>query len=149
MAEPRSRLAPAPNPPTVGETPWIESLDVDAFRVPTDAPESDGTLEWHSTTLVLVRAHSAGQSGMGIGYADRASASLAREVLAPLVEGGDALSPASHRSVMLRAVRNMGRAGIAAMAIATVDNALWDLKARLLGLSLDMLLGAVRESVPV
>ncbi|MEZ5650373.1 MAG: enolase C-terminal domain-like protein, partial [Burkholderiaceae bacterium] len=29
------------------------------------------------------------------------------------------------------------------------DNALWDLKARLLGLSLDMLLGAVRESVPV
>ena len=35
------------------------------------------------------------------------------------------------------------------MAIAAVDNALWDLKAKLLGLPLVTLLGAVRESVPV
>ena len=35
------------------------------------------------------------------------------------------------------------------MAIAAIDIALWDLKARLLGLPLVTLLGTVRESVPV
>lgn len=50
---------------------------------------------------------------------------------------------------MLRAVRNIGRPGIASMAIAAVDAALWDLKARLLGLPLATLLGAVRDTVPI
>jgi L-alanine-DL-glutamate epimerase-like enolase superfamily enzyme len=35
------------------------------------------------------------------------------------------------------------------MAVAAVDNALWDLKARLLGVPLVKLLGQVREAVPV
>src|SRR5690606_14350645 len=38
---------------------------------------------------------------------------------------------------------------MAASAISAVDAALWDLKARLLGLPLVTLLGAVRETVPV
>jgi L-alanine-DL-glutamate epimerase-like enolase superfamily enzyme len=50
---------------------------------------------------------------------------------------------------MARAVRNQGRDGIAAAAISAVDNALWDLKARLLGVSLAALLGMARDSVPV
>jgi hypothetical protein len=29
-------------------------LEVSAFKVPTDFPESDGTAEWNSTTLILV-----------------------------------------------------------------------------------------------
>ena len=35
------------------------------------------------------------------------------------------------------------------MAISAVDSALWDLKARLIGLPLVNLLGAVRESIPI
>jgi L-alanine-DL-glutamate epimerase-like enolase superfamily enzyme len=50
---------------------------------------------------------------------------------------------------MVDAVRNIGRPGIASMAIAAVDAALWDLKARLLTLPLVVLLGPVRDSVPV
>ena len=50
---------------------------------------------------------------------------------------------------MARAVRNLGRPGVAAMAIRAVDVALWDLKARLLGLPLATLLGAVHEQVPI
>jgi L-alanine-DL-glutamate epimerase-like enolase superfamily enzyme len=46
-------------------------------------------------------------------------------------------------------VRNIGRPGLASMAIAAVDVALWDLKARLLDLPLVTLLGAVRDSVTV
>ncbi len=49
---------------------------------------------------------------------------------------------------MLQAARNLGRMGVAAMAIAAVDNALWDLKARLLDVPLVTLLGAVRDGVP-
>jgi L-alanine-DL-glutamate epimerase-like enolase superfamily enzyme len=50
---------------------------------------------------------------------------------------------------MVRAIRNLGRPGIASMAIAAVDTALWDLKARVLDLPLVDVLGAVRPSVPV
>jgi L-alanine-DL-glutamate epimerase-like enolase superfamily enzyme len=50
---------------------------------------------------------------------------------------------------MARAVRNHGRSGIAACAIAAVDIALWDLKARLLDVSVSELLGAARDAVPV
>lgn len=129
--------------------PSVERIEVTAYRVPTDAPESDGTLAWDATTLVLVTARAAGRAGLGIGYADPATARLAHDTLAPLVEGGDALSPPMHRAAMLRAVRNLGRAGIAAMAVSVIDNALWDLKARLLELPLDALFGRVRDGVPV
>jgi L-alanine-DL-glutamate epimerase-like enolase superfamily enzyme len=50
---------------------------------------------------------------------------------------------------MVRQIRNLGRPGICSMAIAAVDVALWDLKARLLDLPLWRLLGAVRDSVPI
>jgi L-alanine-DL-glutamate epimerase-like enolase superfamily enzyme len=50
---------------------------------------------------------------------------------------------------MVAAIRNLGRPGIASMAIAAVDASLWDVKARLLGVPLVTLLGAVRDSVPV
>lgn len=48
---------------------------------------------------------------------------------------------------MVRAVRNLGRAGICSMAISAVDNALWDLKAHLLRLSVADLLGRARQSI--
>src|SRR6202044_288246 len=48
-----------------------------------------------------------------------------------------------------RACRNLGRPGLASMAIASVDTALWDLKARLLDLPLATLLDAAHESVPI
>jgi L-alanine-DL-glutamate epimerase-like enolase superfamily enzyme len=50
---------------------------------------------------------------------------------------------------MVRAIRNLGRPGIASMAISAVDNALWDLKGRLLDVPLVRLLGDARTSVPV
>ena len=50
---------------------------------------------------------------------------------------------------MMRSVRNLGHPGVASMAIAAVDTALWDVKARLLDLPLVSLLGRVRTAVPV
>ena len=127
----------------------IGKIEVSCYRVPTDAPESDGTLQWDSTTLVLVTVGAGNCRGLGYSYADTATATLIRDKLAALVEGRDALDIPGAWSAMVHAIRNLGRPGIASMAIAAVDNALWDLKARLLDLPLFKLLGAEREAIPV
>ena len=46
------------------------------------------------------------------------------------------MSVAGLDEAMARACRNLGRPGVAASAISAVDIALWDLKARLLGVAL-------------
>jgi L-alanine-DL-glutamate epimerase-like enolase superfamily enzyme len=73
---------------------------------------------------------------------------LIRDRLAPLLQGRDAWSTNERWLDMVRAVRNLGRAGIASMAISAVDNALWDLKGRMLDAPLVDLLGAAREAIP-
>ena len=127
----------------------VERLDVSVYRVPTDMPESDGTLTWDKTTLVVVEATAGGVRGLGYTYADTATAQVIRDLLAEVVQGRDAMAVPGIWTAMVQAVRNLGRVGITAMAIAAVDSALWDLKARLLGLPLVTLLGAVRDRVPV
>lgn len=127
----------------------IDAVEVSVYRVPTDQPESDGTLEWDSTTLVLVEIHAGGRTGIGFSYADTATGRLIRDLFVEAVTGQDALAVPRIRADLLHAIRNLGRPGIASMAIAAVDNALWDLKARLLELPLVTLLGEVRGAVPV
>jgi L-alanine-DL-glutamate epimerase-like enolase superfamily enzyme len=133
-----------------GETaPSIERIDVSAYTVPTDSPESDGTYAWDKTTIVIVEASAGGKRGLGYTYADVATARLIQEMLAKVVTGRDAMAVPGCWLAMVEAIRNLGRPGIASMAIAAIDTALWDLKARLLDLPLVTLLGAVRECAPV
>lgn len=127
----------------------IEAIEVVAYTIPTEAPESDGTLEWDSTTMVLVKARAGGMTGLGYTYSHRAAATLVKGLLARVVHGGDALDVPGRCRDMIHEVRNLGRPGLASSAISAVDNSLWDLKARLLGLPLAKLFGNVRESVPV
>ena len=127
----------------------VDELEVRAYTVPTDAPEADGTLSWDSTTIVVVHAGAGGETGVGYTYADLATAKLIESKLAGVVRGREALSPQAAWMAMVGAIRNSGRPGISSMAIAAVDLALWDLKARLLGLPLCKLLGMANESVPV
>lgn len=127
----------------------VEQLEITAFKIPTEEPESDGTLEWDSTTLVVVELRSEGATGVGYTYADAATAKLIEEKLAPIVRGSDPMQIDRLWATMVAAIRNLGRPGIASMAISAVDCALWDLKARLLDMPLYRLLGATRERVPV
>ena len=127
----------------------VEALHARACTIPTEGPESDGTLAWDKTTIVLVEAHADGVVGHGYTYADATAASLVEDVLAGEVQGADALATERAWWKMAGAVRNVGRPGIASHAISAVDVALWDLKARLLGLPLFRLLGAVRERVAI
>jgi L-alanine-DL-glutamate epimerase-like enolase superfamily enzyme len=127
----------------------VTQIDVSAFTIPTDLPEADGTFEWDSTTVVVVEAYAGGQIGIGFTYADLSAARVAERILTPLVLGKDAMAIEKRWNAMVRAVRNIGRPGIASHAIAAVDIALWDLKAHLLNVPLAVLLGGARRGIPV
>jgi L-alanine-DL-glutamate epimerase-like enolase superfamily enzyme len=127
----------------------VQELEVGAYTVPTDAPEADGTLSWDATTIVVVHAHAGGETGLGYTYADVSTAKLVQSKLGGIVQGADALAPQAAWAKMVEQIRNLGRPGICSMAISAVDVALWDLKARLLGLPLCKLLGMVHDRVPV
>ena len=127
----------------------VGKIETRAFVIPTDEPESDGTLAWDKTTLVLVELEAGGARGLGWTYADRATASIAADVLAPKLRGCDAFAIGAAWIEMARALRNAGRPGAGMMALSAIDVALWDCKARLLGLPIQLLLDRVRDRVPI
>ncbi|HET8627105.1 MAG TPA: enolase C-terminal domain-like protein [Thermomicrobiales bacterium] len=128
----------------------IERLDVSVYTIPTDGPEQDGTYDWDSTTVVLVEpVAEGGLRGLGYSYADTATATLVRDHLAGVVRGRDVQDVGGSWHAMVRSIRNLGRPGISSMAIAAVDTALWDLKARALDLPLFKLLGPYRDAIPL
>ena len=127
----------------------IQRAEAAAVTIPTETPESDGTAEWSTTTLVLVQLEAQGIGGMGYTYAHECCAPFIRKTLFPIVRGKNPFSIASLWNEMNIAVRNFGRDGLVSSAIAAVEMALWDLKARLLKLPLIKLLGAVRDEIPV
>jgi L-alanine-DL-glutamate epimerase-like enolase superfamily enzyme len=127
----------------------IESVGVSAYTVPTDEPESDGTAEWDSTTIVVVEVRAGGSTGLGYTYAPAAAGKLVEEKLAELVQGRDAFAIGEAWETMAVALRNAGRPGIGFCALSAVDLALWDLKARLLELPLVDLVGRARKRAPI
>lgn len=127
----------------------IARIEADAYRIPTDAPEADGTIAWDATTLVLAQVSAGGHTGLGYTYAHAAAAALIIDPLRDNLLGHDADDIPAAWAKMNRSLRNIGRPGVGLMAIAAVDVALWDLKARLHGTSVVRLLGRVREAVPV
>jgi L-alanine-DL-glutamate epimerase-like enolase superfamily enzyme len=127
----------------------IESVEAAAYRIPTDFPEADGTIEWQATTMVIVTVRSGDRVGMGYTYGHHAAASLVADPLRHVLMGSNALDIPALWTSMYRSLRNIGAPGIGLMAIAAVDHALWDLKGRLVNCSVVDLLGRCRSSVPV
>lgn len=128
----------------------VDAVDVTVCRVPTDAPfESDGTLTWDATGVVVVEVRAAGITGVGWTYAGPATGQVVVSTLRPVLVGTDALETRPRWEDMVRALRNEGLPGAGAMAVSACDVALWDLRATALGVSVLDLLGPARESVPV
>lgn len=127
----------------------IEELAVRALRVPTNRSESDGTLRWEHTTMVLVTVQAAGTTGLGYTYSHASVAGLIRDTLRPLVRGQPAMMVEALWDRLRRQIRNFGPGGLASHAVSAVDAAVWDLKARLLGVPLALLLGGCRQAAPV
>jgi L-alanine-DL-glutamate epimerase-like enolase superfamily enzyme len=127
----------------------IERVRASAYTIPTDLPEADGTAAWEATTLVLAQVAGGGRCGIGYTYTDACAASLINDRLATVLSGRDVMDPPASWRAMQVAVRNFGRAGVAATAISALDTALWDLKAVLLEQPLVQLLGRYREAAPI
>jgi L-alanine-DL-glutamate epimerase-like enolase superfamily enzyme len=130
--------------------PRIDDVQVAAYTIPTeDEQESDGTLVWDSTTIVVVQISSGGHTGLGYTYTDPSCAQVIEGKLAPVVGRADPLAPQKTWARMQVQSRQLGHDGINAMAVSAVDIALWDLKARLLEQPLALILPRFRDSVPI
>lgn len=127
----------------------VDRVEVGAYTVPTELPESDGTLTWESTTIVVVEITSATTTGLGYTYAAPAAANVVQDTLSDVVVGSDPMATGATWAEMVHAIRNQGRPGVVSSAISAVDIALWDLKAKILGLSVADLIGRAHDSVPI
>jgi L-alanine-DL-glutamate epimerase-like enolase superfamily enzyme len=127
----------------------IGRVTASAYMIPTDAPEADGTFEWDRTTFVVAEVEAGGKTGLGYTYSDASIVALIDKKLGELIAGRSAFDTPGAGVAMWRAVRNLGRSGLAATAISAVDTALWDLKAKLLDVPVATLLGRCRDEVPI
>jgi L-alanine-DL-glutamate epimerase-like enolase superfamily enzyme len=125
----------------------IKGIEVSAYTIPTDFPESDGTIEWDHTSLVLVRINAGGKEGIGYTYADPATGTFIEKTLKPLLIGKDAQQIAGITQTLTRAIRNNGTCGLAMMAVSAIDIATWDLKGKLFDVPVCSLLGMAREKM--
>lgn len=133
----------------ISSDPKIGDTTASAYTIPTDAPEADGTYAWDKTTMVVVEMRCEQSTGVGYTYAHKTAAPLARELMREHAEGKSPFDTNAIFSSMRKAQRNYGREGIAATALSAIDIALWDLKAKLLGKPLCLVLGQMRDGAPV
>jgi L-alanine-DL-glutamate epimerase-like enolase superfamily enzyme len=133
----------------------IERVWAEIHRIPVHREMHDAIRHFSKMDLVFAHVETdEGVVGSGftysiIPYGAREVCSLINEGFAELIRG---LDPRDHEFVwnrMWRQVDWVGRGGIAVLAVAAVDIAIWDLKSKLANMPLHRLLGGARKSVPV
>ncbi|MGH7267225.1 MAG: mandelate racemase/muconate lactonizing enzyme family protein [Candidatus Rokuibacteriota bacterium] len=125
----------------------IAAVDAGHYRIPLPAVLSDAThgeITHFELVTARLRAHD-GAEGVGytytVGAGGAAIRSLVARELAPALAGQDEDRIAALWERMWWRLHYVGRGGLAAFAIAAVDIALWDLRARRHGTPLWRLLG--------
>ncbi|GAB3395769.1 L-talarate/galactarate dehydratase [Humibacter soli] len=135
----------------------IRSVRLRSVRLPLATPISDAKVltgrQRPMTEVAMLFAEvltEQGHEGLGFSYSKRAGGDAqfahAREV-APVLIGRDPSDIQRLWTAMVWAGASVGRSGAATQAIAAIDNALWDLKAKGAGLPLARLLGAHHDAV--
>ncbi len=125
----------------------ITRFTTSVYTIPTETPEADGTYEWKSTTMILVELEAAGKKGLGYTYANISVATYIESSLKEIVVDKDIMNIVAIRTELIQHIRNDGVCGIAFMAVSAIDNALWDLKAKILELPLCKLLGQAKDGM--
>ena len=135
----------------------IERITLSLAYLPLSTPVSDAKVSagrqkpLTEVAFLFAEIDSAqGHSGLGFSYSKRAGGpglfAHAKEI-APQILHEDPNDIGRLWNKLMWAGASVGRSGLATQAIAALDNALWDLKAKRAGLSLAKLLGAHRDSV--
>ena len=135
----------------------IESVTLSSVTLPLPNPISDAKVftgrQRPMAEVAFLFAEirtEGGHEGLGFSYSKRAGGPAqfahAREV-APDLIGEDPSDIARLWTKLVWAGASVGRSGASTQAIAAIDVALWDLKAKRAGLPLAKLLGAHRDSV--
>jgi L-alanine-DL-glutamate epimerase-like enolase superfamily enzyme len=136
----------------------IDSVDLSLAFLPLATPISDAKVftgrqkPLTQVAFLFARVAAAdGAAGLGFSYSKRAGGpglyAHAREI-APELIGEDPSDIGRLWEKLAWAGASVGRGGLSVQAIAALDVALWDLKARRAGLPLAKLLGAYRDGVP-
>jgi L-talarate/galactarate dehydratase len=147
-----------PEDPAMPYTPdAVRHVKLSTATLPLSTPISDAKVftgrQRPMTEVVFLFAEIAteqGHTGVGFSYSKRAGGPAqyahAKEVAEGLI-GEDPNDIAKVYDKLLWAGASVGRSGVATQALAAIDVALWDLKAKRAGLPLAKLLGAHRDSV--
>lgn len=143
--------------PGEATTDRISGVDLSLIKLPLSAPISDAKVltgrQKPLTEVAFLFAEirtESGYTGIGYSYSKRAGGAgqyaHAKEI-APEVIGEDPNDIQRIWTKLAWAGASVGRSGLATQAIAAIDIALWDLKAKRASLPLAKLLGAHRDSV--
>ena len=135
----------------------IRTITLSTLRLPLPVPISDAKVftgrQKPMTEVVFLIAEietEQGHSGHGFSYSKRAGGPAqyahAKEVAGAAI-GEDPNDIARLYTKLLWAGASVGRSGVATQALAAIDIALYDLKAKRAGLPLSKLLGSHRDSV--
>lgn len=140
-------------------TDSISSITLSHVVLPIDNPVSDAKVltgrqkPLTETVLLFVEVTTAeGLEGMGFSYSKRAGGRAQYAHLQEVCEVALGQDPSDIERIydsLLWAGASVGRSGVATQAIAALDVALWDLKAKRAGLPLAKLLGSYRDSCRV
>src|SRR3954452_718621 len=130
----------------------IESVSSRLYRLPPAVRWEDSTHRITGLEYVVTEvATDDGLVGTGLSYTTgvggTAIVALVDDYCAAMLRGEDALAIGRHWEFLGKQLRRSGT-GLAQLALAAVDTALWDLAGKAYGQPVHRLLGAPRDSVP-
>ena len=133
----------------------IERVWSELYRIPVHREMHDAIRHFSKMDLVTVHIETdEGLCGMGFTYSiipfgAREVCSLVNRGVGELIHHMD---PRDHEQIWTRVWRQVdwvGRGGIAVLAVAAIDLAIWDLKSKAAAMPLYRLLGGARRCIPV
>ena len=126
----------------------VLSIQATVTRIPLDPPAAHamGRFEYRDYLLIQITSDE-GLEGFSYCIGDQYAALSVRQ-LAPVVLGRSPIEVAAIWDDLYRAARPLGRRGATMIALSALDNALWDLRAKAVGLPLYRLLGARTDVMP-
>ena len=130
---------PMKTEPRVPAIPGAGHFTSPMARYESEFPNRSWTEGWGRAACVVTAED--GTWGVGFCPVSGPAISIINDHFAPLLQGQNAMAVEKHWDLMRRASSPYGAYGLASYAISAVDNALWDLKGKLLGLPVYELLG--------